>query len=310
MILTVTLNAAIDKRYVVEEVRTGEVNRVKECVYTPGGKGLNVSKPAAIYGAEVTATGFVGGHAGHYIEDALEPFGIKSAFYHMEAESRSCINIWDEKNQLQTEFLEPGFTVTEADFERFLEHFQGLAADADVVTISGSVPKGLDGTAYQRMVKLVREAGKPVILDTSGKLLEQGIKAVPTMIKPNLDEIRMLTGKDCTDPEEIIEAAKVLHGRGIRIVTVSLGGDGAVVVSDEGAYRARVPRIHAVNTVGCGDSMTAGFALGLSEGLSIKETLRKASAVSAAAAMREETGFFVKEDMERLLPQIEIIELA
>lgn len=310
MILTVTLNAAIDKRYVVEEVRTGEVNRVKECVYTPGGKGLNVSKPAAIYGAEVTATGFVGGHAGHYIEDALEPFGIKSAFYHMEAESRSCINIWDEENQLQTEFLEPGFTVTEADFERFLEHFQGLAADADVVTISGSVPKGLDGTAYQRMVKLVREAGKPVILDTSGKLLEQGIKAAPTMIKPNLDEIRMLTGKDCTDPEEIIEAAKVLHGRGIRIVTVSLGGDGAVVVSDEGAYRARVPRIHAVNTVGCGDSMTAGFALGLSEGLSIKETLRKASAVSAAAAMREETGFFVKEDMERLLPQIEIIELA
>lgn len=310
MILTVTLNAAIDKRYVVEEVRTGEVNRVKECVYTPGGKGLNVSKPAAIYGAEVTATGFVGGHAGHYIEDALEPFGIKSAFYHMEAESRSCINIWDEKNQLQTEFLEPGFTVTEADFERFLEHFQGLAADADVVTISGSVPKGLDGTAYQRMVKLVREAGKPVILDTSGKLLEQGIKAAPTMIKPNLDEIRMLTGKDCTDPEEIIEAAKVLHGRGIRIVTVSLGGDGAVVVSDEGAYRARVPRIHAVNTVGCGDSMTAGFALGLSEGLSIRETLQKASAVSAAAAMREETGFFVKEDMERLLPQIEIVELA
>lgn len=310
MILTVTLNAAIDKRYVVEEVRTGEVNRVKECVYTPGGKGLNVSKPAAIYGAEVTATGFVGGHAGHYIEDALEPFGIKSAFYHMEAESRSCINIWDEKNQLQTEFLEPGFTVTEADFERFLEHFRGLAADADVVTISGSVPKGLDGTAYQRMVKLVMEAGKLVILDTSGKLLEQGIKAAPTMIKPNLDEIRMLTGKDCTDPEEIIEAAKVLHGRGIRIVTVSLGGDGAVVVSDEGAYRARVPRIHTVNTVGCGDSMTAGFALGLSEGLSIKETLRKASAVSAAAAMREETGFFVKEDMERLLPQIEIIELA
>ena len=258
----------------------------------------------------MTATGFVGGHAGHYIEDALEPFGIKSAFYHMEAESRSCINIWDEKNQLQTEFLEPGFTVAEADFERFLEHFQGLAADADVVTISGSVPKGLDGTAYQRMVKLVREAGKPVILDTSGKLLEQGIKAAPTMIKPNLDEIRMLTGKDCTDPEEIIEAAKVLHGRGIRIVTVSLGGDGAVVVSDEGAYRARVPRIHAVNTVGCGDSMTAGFALGLSEGLSIRDTLQKASAVSAAAAMREETGFFVKEDMERLLPQIEIVELA
>ena len=102
MILTVTLNAAIDKRYVVEGFRTGEVNRVKECTYVPGGKGLNVSKPASIYGAEVVATGFAGGHAGAYIEDALKPFGIRSAFYHVDAESRSCINIWDEVNQVQT----------------------------------------------------------------------------------------------------------------------------------------------------------------------------------------------------------------
>ena len=94
MILTVTLNAAIDKRYVVNNFKTGEVNRVKECTYVPGGKGLNVSKPASIYGAEVTATGFVGGYAGAYIENALKPFGIKSAFYHVAAESRSCINIW------------------------------------------------------------------------------------------------------------------------------------------------------------------------------------------------------------------------
>ena len=98
MILTVTLNAAIDKRYVVEEYKPGQVNRVKECAYTPGGKGLNVSKPASIAGAEVVATGFVGGYSGKYIEAALQPFGIQSEFYHLEAESRSCINIWDEKN--------------------------------------------------------------------------------------------------------------------------------------------------------------------------------------------------------------------
>lgn len=112
MILTVTLNAAIDKRYVVDDFKVGEVNRVRECTYVPGGKGLNVSKPASIYGAEVVATGFVGGHAGNYIEAALKPFGIKSAFYHVDAESRSCINIWDEVNHVQTEFLEPGFTLT------------------------------------------------------------------------------------------------------------------------------------------------------------------------------------------------------
>ena len=122
MILTVTLNAAIDKRYVVEGFRVGEVNRVKECAYTPGGKGLNVSKPASIAGAEVVATGFVGGHAGRYIEDSLKPFGIRSEFYHLADESRSCINIWDEVNHVQTEFLEPGFTVSIVPSRILLSH--------------------------------------------------------------------------------------------------------------------------------------------------------------------------------------------
>lgn len=309
MILTVTLNAAIDKRYVVEGYKVGEVNRVRECAYVPGGKGLNVSKPAAIYGAEVVATGFVGGHAGNYIEDALKPFGIRSAFYHVEAESRSCINIWDEVNHVQTEFLEPGFTLTEADFQGFTEKFKELVRNADVVAMSGSVPKGLDGTAYQRLVKIVKDAGKPVILDTSGTLLEMGIQAAPTMIKPNIDEIRMLTGKPCDCMEEMIEAAEEIHRNGVDIVAVSLGGDGSFVVCDEGIYQAKVPKIDAVNTVGCGDSMIAGFALGLSEGLPMEEVLRKASAISAAAAMREETGFFVKEDMERIYPKVKIEKL-
>ena len=300
MILTVTLNAAIDKRYVVDAFKAGEVNRVKECSYVPGGKGLNVSKPASIYGAEVVATGFVGGHAGNYIEDALKPFGIKGDFYHVDAESRSCINI---------EFLEPGFTLTEEDFLGFEKKFRELVKNADVVSMSGSVPKGLNGTAYQRLVRIVKEAGKPVILDTSGKLLEMGIEACPTLIKPNIDEIRMLTGKQCDDIQDIIEAAKIIHANGVEIVVVSLGADGSIAVGEEGIFRAVVPKIDAVNTVGCGDSMIAGFALGLSDGLSLEETLRRASAISAASAMRKETGFFVMEDMEKLLPKIKIEKL-
>lgn len=309
MILTVTLNAAIDKRYVVEDYQEGQVNRVKECSYVPGGKGLNVSKPASIYGAEVVATGFVGGHAGNYIEDSLKPFGIKSEFYHVEAESRSCINIWDEVKHVQTEFLEPGFTLTEKDFDGFEQKFRTLVKDAKIVAMSGSVPKGLDGTAYQRLVRIVKEAGKPVILDTSGQLLEMGIQAAPTLIKPNIDEIRMLTGKTCDDINDIIEAAKEIHRNGVEIVAVSLGADGSLVVGEEGTFRAEVPKIDAVNTVGCGDAMIAGFAIGMEEGLSIPEMLRKASAVSAAAAMREETGFFCMEDMENLLPEIKITRM-
>ncbi len=310
MILTVTLNAAIDKRYVVDGFQIGEVNRVKECAYTPGGKGLNVSKPAAIAGGHVVATGFVGGHAGRYIEDSLKAFQVESAFYHLAAESRSCINIWDEKNKNQTEFLEPGFTVSQEEFAGFVTKFKDLLQEADVVAMSGSVPKGLDGRAYQQLVRIVREAGKKVILDTSGKLLEMGIEACPTMIKPNSDEIKMLTGKDCSNLEEMIEAAQEIHKKGVELVAVSLGADGSILVCREGTYRAVVPDIQTVNTVGCGDSMIAGFALGISEALPAAEILRKASAISSAAALRKETGFFTMEDMERLLPQIEVIKLS
>ncbi len=306
MILTVTLNASIDKRYVVDAFSEGEVNRVKSCTYTPGGKGLNVSKPAAVAGEEVVATGFVGGHAGAYIEEHLADFNIKSAFYQLQDESRSCINIWDESKKKQTEFLEPGFTVTEADFDGFKERFRTLVRDADVVTMSGSVPRGLDETAYPQLVQIVKEAGKPVILDTSGALLTAGIKACPTMIKPNIDEIRMLTGDPCDQLSTIVDAAKKVHDQGVDMVAVSLGGDGSLVVSEAGAYRALVPKIDAVNTVGCGDSMIAGYAIGFSKGMDLPETLRLASAISAAAALNEGTGYFEMADMEKLYPQIQI----
>ena len=113
----------------------------------------------------------------------------------------------------------------------------------------------------------------------------------------------------CDDLNEIITAAEKIHKDGVEVVAVSLGGDGAIVVSAEGVYRAIVPKIDAVNTVGCGDSMIAGFALGFSEGLSVAETLKKASAISAAAALREETGFFVMEDMKKIYEKVEIIKL-
>ena len=306
MILTVTLNTAIDKRYVVEEYRPGQVNRVKECTYTPGGKGLNVAKAAAIAGAEVTATGLLGGYSGKYIEAALGEFSIQRDFYHLEGESRSCVNIWDEKNGQQTEFLEPGFVVSSGDFEGFLEKFRQLVKTARVVSLSGSAPRGLPKDCYRQLVEICKAAGKQVILDTSGALLEEGIKALPTMIKPNIDEIRMLTGKTCDSRQDILEAAEALHKSGIEIVAVSLGGDGCIMACKEGIFRATVPKIHAVNTVGCGDTMIAGFALGMAENAAPEEMLRKAGAISAASAMHEKTGVFRPEDMAQILPQVKI----
>ncbi len=306
MILTVTANAAIDKRYVVEGFGVGNVNRVKSCVANAGGKGINVSRVASIAGEKVTATGFLGGHAGKFISEHVQEYGIKSEFVWCNGESRTCINIWDEKEKKQTEFLEPGFSVTEEDCNALLEKFSLLLKECRVVTISGSAPKGAGSGLYRKMIEKAREEGKPVILDTSGTLLEDCLLARPTMIKPNIDEIRALTKRPMNTRESMLRAAQDLHDDGIEIVAISLGGDGSLVSCQEGVFDVKVPKIDAVNTVGCGDSMIAGFAVGMSRGLSMEETIRLASAVSAANAMRLETGFIVKEDMERLLPQIRI----
>jgi len=315
MILTVTLNAAIDKRYVVENFEEGEVNRVIECDYVPGGKGLNVSKPLAVAGADVIATGFVGGFAGEYICSRLADYKVKDGFYRVKAESRSCINIWDPVKKKQTEFLEPGFTIESEDWLGFEERFKELASKADVITMSGSLPKGLDSSAYKRLIEIGKGLGKKMVLDTSGKLLVEAVEAIPYMIKPNIDEIAMLTGKKISvdEPdffETVIEAAKQVHEKGVNIVVVSLGADGSVMICDDGVFRALVPKVDAVNTVGCGDSMIAGFALSLSENLNPEDALKKASAISAAAAMTEETGWFRMSDMQNIFDKIKIEPLS
>lgn len=309
MILTVTLNAAIDKRYVVDEFTPGGVNRVKECTYSAGGKGLNVARVAAISGEEVVATGFVGGHAGSYIINALKEQNIKSDFVHIKGESRSCINIYDETNHTQTEFLEPGAAVSEDDKKQMLLKYEQLVNECTVVAISGSVPKGVDVSIYIKMIEIAKQYGKRVILDTSGKLLEEAIKSKPSMIKPNIDEIRMLTGKAIDSLEDLTLAAEQLHQSGIEVVVISCGAEGSLIACDEGIYHAIVPKVEVVNTVGCGDSMIAGFAVGFCRGMSMIDTIKLAGAISSANAMRIETGYYKPEDMEELLPLIKVEKL-
>lgn len=309
MILTVTFNAAIDKRYVVENYTVGAVNRVKACDYVAGGKGLNVSKTAVIAGAQVLATGFVGGHAGAYITEAVERQGVAADFVRVKGESRSCINIFDPVNKTQTEFLEPGVVVSEEELRAFYLKFDALLPKCDVVAMSGSVPKGVGADCYPTLVELAKRAGKKVIADTSGALLAEVIKAKPHMVKPNIDEICLLTGRKISDRAKLIEAGIALRESGIERVVISLGADGSLMFVEEGVYQAVVPRIDAVNTVGCGDCMTAGFAVGFERGMTPQEALLFASAASAASAMREETGYFEKADMEALYGQIEIRRL-
>ena len=311
MIVTVTLNVAIDKRLVVPEFRYGEVMRVTECNYTAGGKGLNVAKVAAIAGERVAATGFIGGHAGAYVVERLSDSGIESSFISVPGETRSCINLYDEATGRQTELLEPGIFVPPQKVEEFVARYTDLITPAKAVALSGSVPRGVPADIYFRLIQIAREQQKPVLLDTSGALLEEGIKALPTLIKPNSDEIRTLLHKEkIADRSELIDAAKELHARGIPIVVVSLGKEGALVVCDSGVYQGTTPDIEIVNTVGCGDSMVAAFAVGIARGEPMEAVIRRAMAVSTANALCLETGYYRPRDYERLMEQVGVRKLT
>lgn len=309
MITTVTLNVSLDKAYRINTVvESGKVIRVSSCNNTAGGKGLNVSRVVDICGEKVLATGFVGGNIGNLVEELLEKDNIDNKFIHVKSETRNCINILDENN-ISTEFLESGEMIYDNEVEKFISEFDKIIDLSDVITISGSIPKGVPIDIYSTLIKMIKEKGKKVILDTSNQPLKEGIKALPTMIKPNSEEIEMLLGLSISNKTELLESAVNLHKKGIELVVVSLGKDGALLVCDEGIYHGKPPKLEVVNTVGCGDSMVAAFAVGLSRGYSYKECLKYAISISAANAMSLSTGSFEKEMAEEIYDNVEIKDI-
>lgn len=309
MITTVTLNASIDKAYHMnQKIENGTVMRVAECRNSAGGKGLNVARVIRLCGSEVQATGLVGGYNGQYLESLLDQDGIQHRFGHVDGETRSCINILDP-GYGSTEYLEPGFTVSGKDMEKYLEEFPKIIKDSDVVTISGSAPAGVDRNIYQRLVDIAKKEGKPVLLDTSGDLLKNGIEAHPTFIKPNQDEIEALFGTKITSRADVIAYGKKLHEEGIPYVVISLGGDGALMVCDEGIYQAVPPKVEVENTVGCGDSMVGAFAVALERKMKPQEALKYASAVGTANALSPNTGDFDPKVLPKLLEETKIVEV-
>lgn len=309
MILTVTLNASVDKLYVLDRLCPYEVMRVKEVGNTAGGKGLNVSRVAALSGEKVAATGFVGGHNGELFESLIREDGIEKHFTRVRAETRCCINARDLETNRSTEFLEPGNPVSSEEARRFLGDFEALLPAASAVTISGSMPEGVPVDFYAKLIRAAKKRGKPVLLDSSGEPLRRALSAGPALIKPNADEIRQILDVDIGLRRDLAAAAERLRESGIGIVAVSLGKEGVLVACEEGVFHGVTPDIPVVNTVGCGDSMVAGFAVSMARREPIEKSIRYAVAVSTANAMTRETGFYRPEDLAELLPQIRVERL-
>lgn len=310
MITTVTLNASVDKRYEIDHLQAGTVMRVHQVSNTAGGKGMNVARVAALISEDVTVMGFVGGHNGELFRSLIHEDRIHCRFTTIKGETRCCINVHDTEHNMNTEFLEPGAEVDEAALQRFFKEFEEQLDKTDVVTLSGSLPYGVPKDVYAQLVTLAQKKGKKTVVDSSGEALRLSIAAHPTMIKPNADELSQLFGVSDTSEKKCIELGKKLNNEGVAIVAISRGKDGVLVVCDEGVYRGIPPALHTVNTVGCGDSMVAGFAAAMTKGLSMEEAIRLAVSVSAANALNCDTGCFAQEELEAIRPKVIVEKLG
>lgn len=306
MITTVTLNAAIDKTYVLSSFQQGKVNRVRNVYSEPGGKGINVAKVLNGLHQKVVATGFVGGFNGKSICARLDKLDIDHQFVHVEGESRLCLNIIDEYGDTQTEILEPGPVIGASDWQQLKDQVEHLAAKSEIVVFSGSLPKGISDDAYAQLIQIVHRHKARPIVDTSGSALERSLREKPFMVKPNRDELATLLKMEFVQERDILDVMKEWGEGGIPLIIVSLGKDGALVSHNGAFYKVTPPSVQAVNPVGSGDAMVAGMAAGIAAGFDIKETLILATAASTANAMEQRAGYADPENVNRYKEKVYI----
>lgn len=301
MIYTVTFNPAID--YVVRldtPLEVGEVNRAKgeDCVL--GGKGINVSGVLAELGCKSVALGFVAGETGAWLERGLAAQGIDTDFIHLE-KGMTRINVKIKAGQ-ETELNGAGPDIPETAMEA-LEQKLDTLKEGDILILAGSIPASLSQTTYERLLARLDGKGVRAVVDATRDLLVNVLQYHPFLIKPNNHELGEIVGKVLHTDEEIVAAAKTLQEKGARNVLVSMAGDGALLLDEQGSvHRIGTPKGKVVNSVGAGDSMVAGFVAGYLQTGDYKTALRLGTACGSATAFS--LGLAKKRDIDELLKQI------
>ncbi|MCF1685387.1 tagatose-6-phosphate kinase [Tetragenococcus halophilus] len=304
MILTITMNPSIDISYPLDKLVIDRVNRVSNISKTAGGKGLNVTRVLHQLNEPVKASGLLGGNFGQYIRKRLDEESMKHDFSEISSETRNSIAILHEGNQ--TEILENGPEINEKELNTFFETYKRLLQEVDIVTISGSLPKGVKRDYYSILIEEANRQKVKTLLDTSGETLTKSIQdnSKPDLIKPNEEEISQVLGQKV---ETIVELQKALKNDlfdGIEWIVVSLGENGALVKHKNNIYKVDVPNIEAVNPVGSGDSILAGLAYGISNGKTPEETMKIGMVTGMLNAMNQKTGHIDIRYFDELFTQI------
>ena len=307
MIITVTMNPAIDKTVEIDQLLPGGLNRIRKVEYDAGGKGINVSKTIRELGGTSIATGFLGGNAGKTIQSVLGKKEIGNDFIQVDGETRTNTKVF-EKNGAVTELNEPGPVISEDQIHALLQKLEDYADDHTLFVLAGSIPAGVDRNIYAEITRLVHKKGAKVLLDADGELFRNSLEAVPDIIKPNRVELEEYAGFDYrASQEELLNLARKIRQKGIGTVAVSMGKSGAILVKD--GYEVRCPAlsVKAHSTVGAGDAMVAALAYSWDQGLDDDALTRLCIAASAGAVTTIGTKPPTRELVDQLAEQV-IIE--
>lgn len=300
-ILCVGPDLAVDRTILIEGFTAGRLYRPRDVLAIASGKGCNCARVLKTLGAQPTVLGWAGGHNGRFIEDGMRAIGVETHFIPISRESRVCTAIYDPQGRTLTEINEANPVIQPAEVEALAQAYLRLLPDFEMVTLSGRLPRGVPPDFYARLIGEAHRAGKPVLLDTYGASLKPAVRARPTLVKPNLQELSELLGKDLHSAEQAAEAAQQLARRHMMWVVVTLGEQGMVAAGLDNLFTAKAPRVKARIATGSGDAFLAGLAYGLASGEPFEGALRLGLAASAANTLELGAGVLRREQVEKLL---------
>ncbi|MGG1617937.1 1-phosphofructokinase [Paenibacillus sp. NRS-1782] len=300
MIYTVTLNPSIDYIVEVEDLKLGDLNRMKRDLKLPGGKGINVSRVLNQLGADSTAIGFLGGFTGRFINDTLREESIKTNFVTIEDDTRINIKL---KHGDETEINGLGPAIREQEADALVQKLSGLQKN-DIVVLSGSIPPSLGGDFYDRLISVCQQTGAEFVIDTTGEALMKALVHKPLLVKPNHHELAELFGVTINSKEGIVTYGRKLLEAGAKNVLISMAGEGALFITVDEVYHANVPAGTVKNSVGAGDSMIAGFVGTLALHGDPIEAFRAGVASGSATAFSDDLA--TREKIEQLRSQVAI----
>jgi 1-phosphofructokinase family hexose kinase len=311
MIITVTLNAAIDKTLAVPNFRLGRRHRAVEQTAMAGGKGVNVARTLRALGQPVIATGVAGGPTGTRLVENLTEEGILNDFVRIREESRTSTAVVDPTNGEQTEINEHGPHVSEGELELFVDKLIYLAKGAAVCVLAGSLPRGVDASLYGRIIEDMKRLGVTTVLDSEGEPLRAATRRGPDVVSPNELEAEGLVGYEFGDEEDRRSAVREMVELGARESIMTLS-DGCLALLGDGekrVYRATLEPLEPVSAVGSGDAFLAGFVAARYGGSGHEDALRFAVACGAESTQHFGAGRVEQREVERLVPEVRVEEL-